>query len=203
MDRLSISDSLPTRVTPLEHRTGCPFQPGRPSCPSRNFNCIVDSHACLMYLRAMQRCARPVMRCPTHIKRRERIVRTFGVILQLMLYSAAVPAQEQQKGPATDTSRVQPAVLVEVPLGKPILHLPLSFGPELQFKRFLLTDIHYGVPPAFLGGAYEFKTDLISPYLLQRQRDNELSTLYRVLGVVELGGAAYIAYLHIKKYGLF
>ena len=121
----------------------------------------------------------------------------------MALCSTASPAQEQETGAAADTTRVYGVVIVDpgIALGKPILLLPPSLQPEVLFEPSLFTDRYSGNFPPFLGGVYEPKVDLISPYLLQRQRDNKLSTLYTVLGAVELGGVAYIAYRHIKKYG--
>jgi hypothetical protein len=143
------------------------------------------------------------MGCSTNIKRRDRIVRTIEVILQLVLYSAAVLAQGQQTRPAKDTSRVHPVGIVEIDLWRPVLRPPLLLGPELKFEPLILNDVHYGVPPPLLGTAYESRPYVIRPYLFQNQADSKLNPLYSVLGAFELGGAAYIAYHHVKKYGLF
>jgi hypothetical protein len=45
------------------------------------------------------------------------------------------------------------------------------------------------------------KPDLTAPLRLQRAREESNRTLYAVLGTVHLGGVAYLAYRHIKKYG--
>jgi len=129
-------------------------------------------------------------------------VRTMGIILQLALYSAAVTAQAQQTKPAIDTSGIHPVGMVEPNLWKPVLNPPVLISPELNFELSFINDTRYGVPPPLLGGDYESKPDLIRPYLYRTRGDGKSSTLYSVLGAFELGGAAYIAYQHVKKYGL-
>jgi len=49
----------------------------------------------------------------------------------------------------------------------------------------------------------EQRVDLISPFCLQMESEARLRTLQTVLGAVQVGGVAYLAYRHIKKYGLF
>ncbi len=88
-----------------------------------------------------------------------------------------------------------------VSLGKAILILPPTLQRELQFEAFRLTEVSPGAPPPFLQGSYGSKLDLLSPYLLQRESENRLSTLYLILGAAVGGGAAYIGYQHVKKYG--
>lgn len=56
--------------------------------------------------------------------------------------------------------------------------------------------------PQFNSWSYQEKIDLDSPLKIQLAKQNEYGTLRVVLGTVQLGGVAYIAYRHIKKYGL-
>jgi hypothetical protein len=46
------------------------------------------------------------------------------------------------------------------------------------------------------------KIDLIAPWKLQLAKQEKYSTMRMILGSVGFGGAAYIAYQHVKKYGL-
>jgi hypothetical protein len=46
------------------------------------------------------------------------------------------------------------------------------------------------------------KIDLISPWKLQLANREKYKTMWTILGSIEAGGVAYIAYQHIKKYGL-
>ena len=46
------------------------------------------------------------------------------------------------------------------------------------------------------------KIDLIAPWKLQLAKQEKYSTMRLILGSVGFGGAAYIAYQHLKKYGL-
>ncbi len=54
----------------------------------------------------------------------------------------------------------------------------------------------------FIGGAIEQKIDLLLPLRLQMEQEKRLRPLWMVLGTIEAGGAAYIAYEHLRKYGL-
>ena len=49
-------------------------------------------------------------------------------------------------------------------------------------------------PPPFLATTVGGEIDLLSPLKLQRAKENELSTLRTILGTVQLGGVAYLAY---------
>jgi hypothetical protein len=133
------------------------------------------------------------------------MMRTIGAILQVFLCIAAAIAQPQQHGTAADTSRVHQVVIVDpgIALGKPILLLPPALATESTAEPFFVPGMRPTLPPPLIGGAYELKVDLISPYLLQRQKAQQYSTLTAVLGSIQVGGVAYLAYRHIKKYGLF
>ena len=50
------------------------------------------------------------------------------------------------------------------------------------------------VRPPLLGSLLEPKADLTASLRLQWAKDNELKTLRYVLGTVQFGGAAYLAY---------
>jgi hypothetical protein len=89
-------------------------------------------------------------------------------------------------------------------LGKPTLLLPPSLRSDAgrRVPPFLFAGETPGIPPPFLGGMMEMKADLTSPFRLQMESEARLRTLRTVLGTVQVGGVAYLAYRYIKKYGL-
>ncbi len=46
-------------------------------------------------------------------------------------------------------------------------------------------------------------SDFLRPLSLRYKREQELAIYYQILGSLEAGTAGYLAYKHIKKYGLF
>ncbi len=87
----------------------------------------------------------------------------------------------------------------------------LFFNPTFTISR-ALEPIHEPVPGSFSNSlvfstqfnswSFPGKIDLDSPLRLQLAKQNEYGTMRAVLGTVQLGGVAYIAYRHLKKYGL-
>jgi hypothetical protein len=84
--------------------------------------------------------------------------------------------------------------------GRPVFLLPPSlsiipgdFG-ESELQGF-------GAPPPFLGNSVTGKIDLIAPFKLQLEKQKELQTLRSVLGTVQVGAVAYLAYKQIKRWG--
>lgn len=122
-------------------------------------------------------------------------------VLEVVLCSALLQAQGKDTSRAGDTLRIHDFALTGpgiVP-GKGVLLIPPLLQPEGVFDPF--SGMSLGLPPALPGGPIPSKADLMSTYLLQRERETQYNTLYMVLGTMNLGGAAYIAYRHIKKYG--
>jgi hypothetical protein len=132
-------------------------------------------------------------------------MRTIGVILQVLFCTAAAFAQAQQQNPVADTSGVHQVIIVDpgISTGKPTLLLPPGLVAASSAEPFFIPGTRPGLPPPLLGAGYELRIDLLSPYFLQQQRARKFSTLTTVLGAIQVGGVAYIAYKHIKKYGLF
>jgi hypothetical protein len=127
-------------------------------------------------------------------------MRTRGLVLLMALCSAAFAAQGQDTSRTSDTSRSHNVLIIDpgVALGKPILLFPPFLEPDLKFSD---TDI--GIRGPFLQGGYTLKADLIPPSMLPKKQGAGLTMFYNVLGAAELGAAGYLAYRHIKKYGLF
>jgi hypothetical protein len=90
-------------------------------------------------------------------------------------------------------------------LGRAVFLIPSSIGSELSFGDPLMTFPGGGFPPGSpgIGGFLEPRADLMSPLRLQWAKENTLSYFRMVLGAVETGAVSYMAYRHVRKYGLF
>jgi len=89
-----------------------------------------------------------------------------------------------------------------IPLrSRPFFMLPLSFGLTPHYRPEIIHTIPVLHEPFFLTLTKEI--DISSPWKLELAEQNEFRTLGLILGSIEAGGAAYIAYRHIKKYGIF
>jgi hypothetical protein len=130
-------------------------------------------------------------------------MKALGFILQLVLCAAALQAQEQDTSSIRDTSRVRGFVIADpgIALRKAIILFPPSLQHDGRFESFQFLDTPSGMPPPLLNRVFTQKADLLSPYLLQLQQESQAGSLHVVLGAAGLGGAAYLAYRHIKKYG--
>jgi len=81
---------------------------------------------------------------------------------------------------------VPPPEPVFIPRYFPGFYHPLAIGPHpFRFNNLQETP------------------DLLSPWKLELAKQDELSTMRMILGSVGVGGAAYIAYRHVKKYGFW
>lgn len=132
-------------------------------------------------------------------------MKTIGVLV-LTLILMFVASGQQQSDVQPNDSAANRVVLVDpgISSGRVTLLLP----------RSLQSESIYGIPPLlfpagtagaqspFLGGVIEQRADLISPLRLQMESADRLKTLRTVLGTVQFGGVVYLAYRHIKKYGL-
>lgn len=93
----------------------------------------------------------------------------------------------------------------ELWLSRPTLFTPPSN--TVYTQPFELPGEFFGyeapMPPTFVGGFMEKRTDLMTPLLLQWDSESRMRPFQIVLGSLSAGGAVYAAYRHIKKYGLF
>ena len=132
-------------------------------------------------------------------------MKPFTSMLLVTACCSVLSAQQQSDVLTADTARTGGVILLDpgVALGKPTLLLPpwlepgAAFGPTSPLHR----SIGSGLPPPLLGMGIEPKVDLTATLRLRR-RDEGLQLLYSVLGAVQVGGVAYLAYRHVKKYGL-
>jgi hypothetical protein len=131
-------------------------------------------------------------------------MKTFLIILFLFSTTLPTSAQERKHIEPQDTSLTllrmkNPEQLLE----QPIVVLPLTFAlavPE-QNMQMSLYQTFAGTPQSFSWNRDE-KTDLTAPLKLQLYQSESEKAFRITLGAAELGGVAYIAYKHIKKYGL-
>ena len=133
--------------------------------------------------------------------------RSSGIlVLALCISVPAANAQEHPPAVTGDTGYANRIVLIDpgLSLGRATFLFPSTLGRELPFHDLSLTSPQFDPGPAgpFIGGFLEPRADLMSPLRLQMERDR-LSPLQSALGAVQLGAVGYLAYRHIKKYGLF
>jgi len=82
----------------------------------------------------------------------------------------------------------------------PILSLPFAFNTvEDNYPESL--HLKFG-SSSNLKSIIEQNLDVSEIWKIRKLKDVELKTLRSILGSVQLGGVAYLAYKHIKKYGL-
>ncbi len=125
----------------------------------------------------------------------------FGSLLILFIASAgAASAQPPARGDSPDTGSVNRVVLLDpgLSLGRAVFLFPSFPGSELSFQGPSLT--FPGGP--FIGGFLEPRADLMSPLRLQMEKE-KMSPFQMALGTIQIGAVGYMAYRHIKKYGLF
>ena len=123
-----------------------------------------------------------------------------AVLFLLLPHCAALG---QTSSPGGDSARVSGVVLVDpgISMGTPTLIFPPSFQPMPELGMPFIEHAGAGLPPNFLDWQNPPKADLLSPYLLKRESEKKLSTLYSIVGAVQLGAVAYVAYRHVKKFG--
>ncbi|MCK5572601.1 MAG: hypothetical protein KAJ12_07560 [Bacteroidetes bacterium] len=134
-------------------------------------------------------------------------MKSLRFLLLFLSCSTVALGQPGSDTPSKDTASVREIILLDpgVALGKPTLLFPPSYEPGFTFgyPPLLYRGAHMGLPPSFISMEFEPKVDLLAPLRLQRKRERGLHTLYRVLGTVQAGAVAYIAYRHVKKYGFW
>jgi len=82
---------------------------------------------------------------------------------------------------------------------KPDLFIPLSAVNSFSLSLRLGLNPFSPLPPDKSG----LNTDLLYPSQSILNEQYKLSLLYTILGTVQTGAVAYMAYQHVKKFGLF
>ena len=121
-----------------------------------------------------------------------------------LVLALAASAWGQSEIATGDTVATGKIVLLDpgISLGRPTFLIPPSILEEPVFiVPPFFSSMDYAMAPPFFAGWKEKKLDLMAPLRLQMQREEKLQTLQTVLGAMQFGGAVYIAYQHVKKYG--
>jgi len=114
-------------------------------------------------------------------------------------------------GALTDTARsagislYEPYVQPYLPDEEALLLLPapLRGDPALDLvPPLVLTGSMRWMDFGSAGRQEDLRAYMMTPYLLESQREEELKTLKYVLGTVQVAGVAYLAYRYLKKNGL-
>jgi hypothetical protein len=123
-------------------------------------------------------------------------------IVFLMLCICLPAAHAQQAKRSSDSS----AVILR--LTDPEFDFSRALSPESPTMRAIQGDLPgilhqtMTVPVPFLFITMKNQTGIDDIWKKELIRQNEYKTLRTILGSVQIGGVAYMAYLHIKKYGL-
>jgi hypothetical protein len=124
--------------------------------------------------------------------------KTAGMLLLPLTVAAASFCQQQPVAPALDTTNGTRIIVLDLGLstGRSTLLVPPAFQRAEAFGDTSIVAIWMktSVLPPHLGGVLEPKADLTVALRAQWAKDSQLSTLRTVLGAVELGSVAYIAY---------
>jgi hypothetical protein len=129
-----------------------------------------------------------------------RIFTFYRLILSVFLL---LPLSAQQQEPVDTNLTIlrmsDPGILLE----RPVFTLPLTFAIAVQEenRQLPLYQSFAGTPQSF---AWErtLDTDLTAPLMLQLYQSKAEKAFHITLGAAGTAGAFYIAYKHLKKYGL-
>ena len=112
-------------------------------------------------------------------------------------------AQARSAADSADTAHAHGIVLLDpgISLGRAVFLFPPPAAGTLPFSGGFVTSPEWGAPGPFLEGYTGPRADLMSPLRLQMARDRP-SFWQSALGAVQLGAVGYMAYRHVKKYGL-
>lgn len=88
------------------------------------------------------------------------------------------------------------------------MHEPRGLSPGPPPLEFMFETPSYSAAaesaPAFRSGNWllNSRANLMSPWKLEMESQSKYKILRTILGSVQVGGLAYLMYLHFKKYGL-
>jgi hypothetical protein len=129
-------------------------------------------------------------------------MKSIGLLLLTFATFLAVNGQEQKKVQQQDTSKKMPQFYnFELFLTQPTVLPPQSYGgPQESFSDFLHQSLSVPMPP--LSWTFKTNIDLKTSWKQELAKQEEYRTWRSILGSIEMGGVAYLTYLHLKKYGL-
>jgi|WetSurMetagenome_2_1015567.scaffolds.fasta_scaffold474545_2 hypothetical protein len=126
----------------------------------------------------------------------------FNIAIFCVVLACSLTAQMSQKSGQSDTSVIVMNRLNDDFSG---VHLPEMFQPSLRFApvyrpSLLQPSFPYAMQPFSL--KLPEKIDLTSPWNCELTDRNKMRTVYMILGSVQTGAVAYMAYRQLKKHGL-
>jgi hypothetical protein len=128
--------------------------------------------------------------------------KTLGILILLFAFILTASGQEQKNVQAQDTSKKRPQFYnPELFLTQPALFPSQSYGVTREsFSDFLHQSLTVPMPP--FSWTFERNRDLEISWKQELAKQEEYQTLRTILGSIEIGGVAYLTYMHLKKYGL-
>lgn len=132
-------------------------------------------------------------------------MKKFLVMIMALIVSSGGFGQEQSSALPADSAKSTGIIILDpgVSTGRPTLLLP----PALQFSEIAGDTSIFALwkktamRPPLVSGLLEPKADLTAALRLQWAKDGELKSLRTVLGTVQLGGVAYLAYRALSAKG--
>ena len=128
-------------------------------------------------------------------------MKTVRSILLIFLFAAVVKAQERSTVQSADTL-VPKSLFFPGPknsLGSLSILPPLRFSDVVVSRDFPTSS--FGIALLSESPVPEKPADFSWHMTLSHNSEDPIETLQMMLGAVETGGAAYLAYRHISKYG--
>ena len=125
------------------------------------------------------------------------------IIITLFVYSSFSFAQELALPQLKDTSLFLVQLYApEIIFDQTIQFAPLSFEFNQPLSNYYFQSSGTSQAP-LCWNLQDNNIDIAQPWKLQLAHDNENKTWNMVFGSVGTGGALYIAYRHVKKYGFW
>jgi hypothetical protein len=129
-------------------------------------------------------------------------MKIFRLLFFLLFFGLTANAQEQ------NTLLVDDTMATRLTMAQPEWQVSTDTILSPQSIRLLygdLTDLliqPHGVFDEREPWMLQKKTDIMSPWRLELQDQEKYNTWRSILGSVQIGGAAYLGYLYLKKHGL-
>jgi hypothetical protein len=148
---------------------------------------------------------------------RTLMIQAIFVLFSLFALVVNVDAQEQKQQPSSDSSANKTQTFdTRRQYPSPAFSFPMSFKTEpdnvFTFLSQSSSPLNAASVPGYLrlslasplphSWESQQKLTLASCWRNELSRQREYDTFRMILGSIEAGGAAYLAYKHIKKYGL-
>lgn len=121
----------------------------------------------------------------------EKFFSQFGVVVIFLFMLTTMGSSQEQKSDSS-IHEMRNSRLESLSVGRPSFYL--------RSLWFFSQPTDFQSPFVFDG--MKEKIDLIAPWKLEMENQEKFQMMRTILESVELSGASYIAYEHIKKYGL-